>query len=132
MKDPRLDRLAEVLIDHSCELPEGETLLIEAFEGRVEITHVSRVDEAVARLGADDVRRAYAGMEARLAEMDRADAFGGVTVQPYRVGVDDRPYPLRARRVERRPKSVVPTDPRGHLAHQDVLETVGLLHASDE
>jgi aminopeptidase len=32
MKDPRLDRLAHVLIDHSCQLEHGETLLIEAYD----------------------------------------------------------------------------------------------------
>lgn len=32
MHDPRIDRLAEILIDHSCELKSGETVLIEAFD----------------------------------------------------------------------------------------------------
>jgi aminopeptidase len=32
MKDPRLDRLAELLIDHSCALQAGETLLVEAID----------------------------------------------------------------------------------------------------
>jgi aminopeptidase len=32
MKDPRLDRLAEILIDHSCQLKPGEKVLIEAFD----------------------------------------------------------------------------------------------------
>ncbi|TWT46905.1 aminopeptidase [Botrimarina hoheduenensis] len=32
MHDPRIDRLATVLLDHSCELKQGETLLIEAID----------------------------------------------------------------------------------------------------
>ena len=32
MKDPRIDRLAEVLLDHSCEIQAGENILIEAFD----------------------------------------------------------------------------------------------------
>jgi aminopeptidase len=32
MKDPRLRRLAEILIDHSCQLARGETVLIEAID----------------------------------------------------------------------------------------------------
>ena len=32
MKDPRIDRLAEVLIDHSCQLSSGQKVLIEAFD----------------------------------------------------------------------------------------------------
>lgn len=32
MHDPRIDRLAEILLDHSCRLEEGEHVLIEAFD----------------------------------------------------------------------------------------------------
>ena len=32
MKDPRIDRLAEILIDHSCRLESGENVLIEAID----------------------------------------------------------------------------------------------------
>jgi aminopeptidase len=32
MQDPRIDRLAEILIDHSCQLARGEKLLIEAID----------------------------------------------------------------------------------------------------
>jgi aminopeptidase len=32
MKDPRLTRLAEILIDHSCQLSKGQKVLIEAFD----------------------------------------------------------------------------------------------------
>jgi aminopeptidase len=32
MQDPRIDRLAHVLIDHSCRLQAGETVLVEAFD----------------------------------------------------------------------------------------------------
>ena len=32
MNDPRIDRLAELLLDHSCQLQEGEKILIEAFD----------------------------------------------------------------------------------------------------
>ena len=32
MHDPRIDQLAELLLDHSCELKSGEHILIEAFD----------------------------------------------------------------------------------------------------
>lgn len=32
MHDPRIDRLAQVLLDHSCELQQGENILIESFD----------------------------------------------------------------------------------------------------
>lgn len=32
MSDPRIERLAEVLIDHSCQLAPGETVLVEAYD----------------------------------------------------------------------------------------------------
>ena len=32
MHDPRIDELAKVLLDHSCELQSGETILIEAID----------------------------------------------------------------------------------------------------
>lgn len=32
MHDPRIDRLADILLDHSCELKSGERVLIEAFD----------------------------------------------------------------------------------------------------
>ncbi len=32
MHDPRIDALANVLLDHSCELKSGETILIEAID----------------------------------------------------------------------------------------------------
>ena len=32
MRDPRLQRLAEILVDHSCEVSQGEKVLIEAFD----------------------------------------------------------------------------------------------------
>lgn len=32
MHDPRIDRLADVLLDHSCEIKKGETILIEAID----------------------------------------------------------------------------------------------------
>ena len=32
MQDPRIDTLARTLLDHSCRLTAGETILIEAFD----------------------------------------------------------------------------------------------------
>ena len=32
MHDPRLERLAEILVDHSCQVADGEKVLIEAFD----------------------------------------------------------------------------------------------------
>ena len=32
MHDSRLERLAEILVDHSCEIADGEKVLIEAFD----------------------------------------------------------------------------------------------------
>lgn len=51
MKDPRLDRLAEVLIDHSCELQAGEKVLIEAID-LPDAALVSRLVELAAERGA--------------------------------------------------------------------------------
>ena len=51
MKDPRIQRLAETLIDHSCELEAGEKLLIEAFD-LPDATLVCQLIELAARRGA--------------------------------------------------------------------------------
>lgn len=51
MHDPRLDRLAEVLIDHSCALKAGEKVLIEAYD-LPEPDLVCRLVESAAARGA--------------------------------------------------------------------------------
>src|SRR3954471_6320554 len=51
MHDPRIDRLAEILIDHSCQLKRGETVLIEAFD-LPEPTLVCQLVELAAARGA--------------------------------------------------------------------------------
>src|SRR5215469_5501007 len=51
MHDPRLERLAEILIDHSCQLRAGDKLLIEAFD-LPQPTLVSRLIELAAERGA--------------------------------------------------------------------------------
>ncbi len=51
MSDPRIDRLAEILIDHSCQLQSGEKVLIESFD-LPEPTLVCRLVELAAERGA--------------------------------------------------------------------------------
>lgn len=51
MNDPRLTRLAEILVGHSCQLQPGEKVLIEAFD-LPEPTLVCRIIEMVAQRGA--------------------------------------------------------------------------------
>ena len=51
MKDPRLDRLAQTLIEHSCQLSKGEKVLIEAFD-LPEPSLVCRLIELAAERGA--------------------------------------------------------------------------------
>lgn len=51
MRDPRLDRLAQILIDHSCQLRSGENVLIEAID-LPEPTLVCRLIELAAERGA--------------------------------------------------------------------------------
>ncbi len=52
MKDPRLERLAEILLDHSCRISAGEKLLIEAFD-LPEPALVCRLVELAAQRGAE-------------------------------------------------------------------------------
>ncbi|MBX3442334.1 MAG: aminopeptidase [Planctomyces sp.] len=54
MQDPRIDRLAAVLIDHSCKLQAGESVLIEAFD-LPEPDLVVRLVERAAERGARPV-----------------------------------------------------------------------------
>lgn len=51
MKDPRIDRLAATLIDHSCQLKPGEKVLIEAYD-LPETQLVCRLVELAGELGA--------------------------------------------------------------------------------
>jgi aminopeptidase len=51
MNDPRIDRLASILIDHSCQLESGQRLLIEAFD-LPDVTLVCRLIERAAERGA--------------------------------------------------------------------------------
>jgi aminopeptidase len=50
MMDPRIDRLAEILVEHSCELQPGEKVLIEAFDVP-DTSLVERVIDRVSRMG---------------------------------------------------------------------------------
>jgi aminopeptidase len=50
MHDPRIDRLADILLDHSCELKPGERVLIEAFD-LPDPTLVCRLVEGAAKRG---------------------------------------------------------------------------------
>jgi aminopeptidase len=52
MNDPRLTRLAEILLDHSCQLQAGDKLLIEAFD-LPDPTLVCRLVELAAARGAE-------------------------------------------------------------------------------
>jgi aminopeptidase len=51
MRDPRIDKLAEVLLDHSCRIAKGERVLIEAFD-LPEPALVCRLVEGAAARGA--------------------------------------------------------------------------------
>ncbi|HEX2474668.1 MAG TPA: aminopeptidase, partial [Lacipirellulaceae bacterium] len=51
MHDPRINRLADVLLDHSCRIQRGERVLIEAFD-LPEPTLVCRLVEGAAQRGA--------------------------------------------------------------------------------
>src|SRR5215207_6636655 len=51
MRDPRLNRLAEVLLNHSCRLKPGDNVLIEAFD-LPEPALVLELVEGAAKLGA--------------------------------------------------------------------------------
>jgi aminopeptidase len=51
MHDPRIDRLADILLDHSCRLQAGEKILIEAFD-LPEATLVCKLVEGAAKRGA--------------------------------------------------------------------------------
>jgi len=51
MHDPRLNRLAEILIDHSCQLKPGDKLLVEAYD-LPDATLVCRLIELAAERGA--------------------------------------------------------------------------------
>lgn len=95
MSDPRITKLAETLIDHSCRLKAGETVLIEAFD-LPEPALVCRLVEIAAERGAHPVvtwksnailRSLYrtgteAGMkligELEAGRMERMDAYIGI------------------------------------------------------
>src|SRR5437588_1320036 len=51
MHDPRIDRLADLLLDHSCRIERGEKVLIEAFD-LPDPTLVCRLVEGAASRGA--------------------------------------------------------------------------------
>ena len=51
MQDPRIDKLANVLIHHSCRLKSGQKVLIEAFD-LPEPTLICRLVDEVCRVGA--------------------------------------------------------------------------------
>lgn len=54
MRDPRIDRLAELLLDHSCKLGKGDKILIEAFD-LPDPTIICRLVEQAAQRGAHPV-----------------------------------------------------------------------------
>ena len=54
MQDPRIDRLAQVLIHHSCRLQPGQKVLIEAFD-LPEPNLVCRLIEEAYRVGATPI-----------------------------------------------------------------------------
>ncbi len=51
MQDPRINQLADVLLDHSCQLKKGERILIEAFD-IPDPTLICRLVEGAAKRGA--------------------------------------------------------------------------------
>ena len=51
MHDPRIDQLADLLLDHSCRIEKGEKVLIEAFD-LPDATLVCRLVEGAAERGA--------------------------------------------------------------------------------
>src|SRR3954471_23748526 len=51
MHDPRIDQLADLLLDHSCSIQRGERVLIEAFD-LPDATLVCRLVEGAAKRGA--------------------------------------------------------------------------------
>ncbi len=95
MRDSRIDRLAELLVDHSCQLSRGEKLLIEAFD-LPDAALVSRLIERASARGAHPfvtwksnavLRALYsAGSEFNLglagqferARMEQMDAYIGI------------------------------------------------------
>src|SRR4030095_7818122 len=95
MKDPRLNRLAEILIEHSCQLSKGEKVLIEAFD-LPDPALVCRLIELAAQRGAEPyvswknnavLRTLYStGTENNIAQagqfeiavMERMDAYIGI------------------------------------------------------
>ena len=66
MQDPRISRLAETLIDHSCRLKEGEKVMIEAIDLPVvvngDIESCATADAALAASGAHGVMIGRAAM----------------------------------------------------------------------
>ena len=51
MRDPRIERLADLLLDHSCDIKRGEKVLIEAFD-LSDATLVGRLIQGAAERGA--------------------------------------------------------------------------------
>ena len=60
MHDPRIDKLADLLLDHSCELQPGEKVLIEGFD-LPEQNLLCALVEGAARRGGDSGGRSQIG-----------------------------------------------------------------------
>lgn len=110
MKDPRLNRLAEILIDHSCQLQKGEKVLIEAID-LPDPALVCRLIELARQRGAEplvtwksnEVLRALylAGSETNIglageleaARMQKMDAYIGIRGAANNSQFGDVPQP---------------------------------------
>ncbi len=91
MADPRYDRLADVLVNYSCALREGENILIEAFDVPVELTRslIRTAHQAGGRplvsLRSEAVMRdlMLSGSEEQMRLFGEVDAYRMARVQAY-------------------------------------------------
>ena len=92
MKDPRIDRLAEILIDHSCQLEAGENILIEAFDlpdpalvcKLVELAHRRQAHPFVTWKSNEVLRALYMhGTEQNLAQAGKFESAQMEQMQAY-------------------------------------------------
>lgn len=95
MHDPRIDRLAEILIDHSCQLKAGENVLIEAFDlpetnlvcRLIELAHERGAHPFVTWKSNEILRTLYSnGTEVNLAQAGQFEAAQMEKMQAY-VGI---------------------------------------------
>lgn len=92
MHDPRIDRLAEILIDHSCQLGSGEKILIEAFDlpetalvcKLIELAHQRGAHPFVTWKNNEVLRTLYrCGTEVNLAQAGQFEAAQMEQMQAY-------------------------------------------------